>query len=209
MEPVRAVCPVGRLRVFCTIGTNITSPKNPNTTEGMPARTSIKGFSKSATFGFATSAIYIAQAIPRGTAKIIEPAVTRREPKNRGNSPNSLFTDSGYHNFPVRKSRRDVFLKRSKLSLNKKRHMRKTITTVRALTENSPNSIIFSLYFLLNILSPENLYFYFFCGINYFTYNVLPFFALTKLKNQQLIPVHFSLVQFSIKGEGDIKISHI
>jgi hypothetical protein len=103
MEPVRAVCPVGRLKVFCTIGTNTISPKNPNTTEGMPARISIKGFIKSATFVFAISAIYIAQAIPRGTAKIIEPAVTRREPKNRGNSPNCLGTDVGYQNLPVRK----------------------------------------------------------------------------------------------------------
>jgi hypothetical protein len=150
-EPVRAVCPVGRLKVFCTTGTNITSPKNPKTTEGIPARISIKGFSKSSNFGFAISEIYIAQAIPKGTAKIIAPAVTRREPKNSGSSPNCLFTDVGYQNFPVRKSNKEVLLKRSKLSLNRKRHIRKRMTTVSVLTENSPNSMIFSLYFLLSI----------------------------------------------------------
>ena len=88
IEPVRAVCPVGRLKVSCTIGTSTISPKNPNTTEGMPARISIKGFIKSATFGCAISEIYIAQAIPRGTEKRIAPAVTIREPKRRGNNPN-------------------------------------------------------------------------------------------------------------------------
>jgi hypothetical protein len=64
--------------------------------------------------------IAVAQAIPRGIEKIIAPAVTIREPKSRGNKPNCLFKDVGYQNFPVRKSRRDVSLKRSKLSLNKK-----------------------------------------------------------------------------------------
>jgi hypothetical protein len=87
----------------------------------------------------------MAAAIPRGTAKKIAPAVTIREPKKRGNNPNCLLTDVGYQNFPVRKSRRDVALKRSKLSLNKKRHIRKRMTTVRALTEKSTDSIVFSL----------------------------------------------------------------
>ena len=87
----------------------------------------------------------MAEAIPRGTAKRIAPIVTIRDPKNRGNSPNCLFTDVGYQNFPVRKSIRDVSLKRSKPSLNKKRHIRKRMTTVRTLTENSAHSIVFSL----------------------------------------------------------------
>jgi len=55
IEPVRAVCPVGRLKRSLTIGTSITSPKNPNTTEGIPARISIKGFRASATFRGAIS----------------------------------------------------------------------------------------------------------------------------------------------------------
>jgi hypothetical protein len=154
MEPVKAVCPVGRLKTSLISGTSTTSPKNPNTTEGMPARISIKGFRKSATLGCASSEIYIAQAIPRGIEKIIAPAVTIREPKSRGNKPNCMFKDVGYQDFPVRKPRRDVSLKRSKLSLNKKRHIRKSIMTVRALTENSTHSIDFSLYFLLGIFFP-------------------------------------------------------
>jgi hypothetical protein len=68
-----------------------------------------------------------------------------REPKKRSNNPNCLLTGVGYQNFPVRKSRRDVSLKRSKLFLNKKRHIRKRMTTLRALTEKSADSIVFSL----------------------------------------------------------------
>ncbi len=71
------------------------SPKNPNTTEGIPARISIKGFKKSATLRCETSEMYTAQAIPKGTEKITEPAVTRREPRNKGSNPNCWCMDVG------------------------------------------------------------------------------------------------------------------
>lgn len=128
--------------------------------------------------------------------KIIAPAVTISEPRSKGNNPNCSFTDVGYQNFPVRKSRRDVSLKRSKLSLNKKRQIRKRIMTVRALTENRTDSIDFSLYFLLNIFFLAiALKCYFFSGMYPTSLTMLcPFSLNTKLMNSCDKPVGSPLV---------------
>ena len=108
--PERAVSPTGRLKVFWTSGTIMTNPKNPNTTEGIPARSSIKGFRIERICLEANSAIYIATDIPKGRAKSIAPILTHRVPNKRGINPNCAAGCAvGYHSFPPKKSTGDIF----------------------------------------------------------------------------------------------------
>ncbi len=62
-------------------------PKNPYTTDGIPASSSMAGLMTSFTRGEASSAIYTAVPIESGTAITIEPRVTSRVPTIRGAIP--------------------------------------------------------------------------------------------------------------------------
>src|SRR4030042_6916065 len=61
------------------IGTNKMTPKNPDTTEGMPAKSSIVGFKKTSKRGGQNSARVTAQARAKGTPITMDPKVTARE----------------------------------------------------------------------------------------------------------------------------------
>ncbi len=87
IEPVKAVRPVGRLSVSRTTDDKITIPKNPNTTDGMPATISIIGFRISRSQRGAISAMKMAVNRPIGMAMRAAPIVTTSEPKSSGRMP--------------------------------------------------------------------------------------------------------------------------
>src|SRR5665648_892022 len=124
MEPASAVCPVGRSKLVCRYGTSTTSPKNPYTTEGMPASISTIGFRVFRIFISAISERYIAEATPRGTANRIAPAVTIMEPAKRGTSPNCAGSLVGYHFVPVKNSSGEKSPNSRIPSLNRNRQIR-------------------------------------------------------------------------------------
>lgn len=84
IEPVKAVNPVFKPKISFTSGAITTSPKNPSTTEGIPARISMNGFKNSLSPGVATSEIYTAPIIPKGIAIMVANTVTNIEPVIKG-----------------------------------------------------------------------------------------------------------------------------
>ena len=87
IEPVKAVKPVGRLSVSRTTDDKTTIPKNPSTTDGMPATISIIGLRISRSQRGAISAMKIAVNKPIGMAMMAAPIVTTSEPKISGIIP--------------------------------------------------------------------------------------------------------------------------
>ena len=75
-------------------------PKKPNTTDGMPANTSIIGLSRSRAQPGATSRTKTAVASPNGSAMAIAVTVTTTEPRISGSVPNR--SKVGYQRAPKR-----------------------------------------------------------------------------------------------------------
>ena len=88
MLPASPDSPTGRLNVFCRNGTIIVRPKKPYTTDGMPFSSSIMGFNALRTLKWATSAMYIDTASPKGRAINIAKKLTHSVPLISGRIPN-------------------------------------------------------------------------------------------------------------------------
>ena len=86
--PASPLSPTGSPKVFWSMGTMTISPKNPYTTDGMPLSSSIMGFSTPLTFGDATSDMYMAMLMPKGSAKSIANRLTHSVPSSSGSIPN-------------------------------------------------------------------------------------------------------------------------
>jgi len=78
-------------RQFLTSGTIYMTPKNPYTTEGIPASNSRAGFKNIFIRLPEYSERYIAQESPRGAPIISAPNVTRNDDTIMGNIPNEPF----------------------------------------------------------------------------------------------------------------------
>jgi hypothetical protein len=81
---------------------------NPITTDGIPDRSSIIGFSVSLTAAGATSARYAAQATPTGTAIAVATTVTHSVATKKDVMPKVGGSETGYHFVPNRNSQGGV-----------------------------------------------------------------------------------------------------
>jgi len=131
------VFPDGRLKVTRMKFVRTTRPKNPYTTDGIPASSSIAGLRIVFIREGASSAMKIAQPMESGTAKTIEPMVTRMVPTISGKIPYSGTAAVGSHDNPSRKSGRVTCCRIGKPSRTRKRRMRiMAITAKKAVRKN-------------------------------------------------------------------------
>jgi len=89
---------------LCSHGARISTAKNPYATDGMAARISITGFTKSLTLKETISLKKTAARIPTGTEKSRAANVTYSDPTIKARAPNFGLSASGYHSAPARNS---------------------------------------------------------------------------------------------------------
>ncbi len=87
IDPASHDSPVGTSKVICNHVVRTINPKKPNTTDGIPASSSIAGFIIAFIRGVASSAIKMALPILRGIAMSIAPRVTSKVSTIKGNAP--------------------------------------------------------------------------------------------------------------------------
>lgn len=104
IDPASHDSPVGTSNEILIQFVRIIRPKNPYTTEGIPASSSIAGLMTAFTRGGASSDMKSALPIPNGTARTIAPTVTRRVPTISVKIPYEGGVPVGFHERPVRKS---------------------------------------------------------------------------------------------------------
>lgn len=149
-----------------TIGTSTTRPKNPYTTEGIPANSSVAAFSGLYIFFGQYIAINTDVRIPIGTPNTIAPAVTYKLPMIIGKIPNRLLF--GLHSSPVINFTNPISLIAGTPFANKKIQMRATASTeVQAAIKNTPcmNFSVHAFDFIL--LSSYQLFSYFIPSISF------------------------------------------
>ena len=121
------------------MGLRTTRPKNPITTDGIPARISINGLRKLRSVALPISAIYMAPKTPKGIMSKVAKPVTRREPDMRGIRPNiSSLNDTGIQRVFNRLPKPGSEIK-GKASLPRNTNISNTI---RILVEAAPTSIV-------------------------------------------------------------------
>ena len=107
-----------------TIGTSTHIPKNPYTTEGIPAIRFINGFITLYKLSGQNFARYIAVRSPIGTPMISAPAVTYILPNIKGRMPKYPFV--GFHTSPRVKSPKPISLIAGIPFTNRNTHMSAT-----------------------------------------------------------------------------------
>ena len=133
----------GRMGSVCTSGPTTSQPRNPSTTDGIPASISIRGLRISRTQPGAISRMNTAVARPRGTERATAPIVTQTDPKSRGRMPYS--SSMGYHRV-LRRLSRGTSTSAGTPSLNRNSTMRSTrkmaetpVRRTKVSTTNSPH----------------------------------------------------------------------
>jgi hypothetical protein len=103
-EAASHVSPVGISKLTRIKFVRTIKPKNPYTTEGIPASSSTAGLRIFFVRGDASSERYIAQPMDSGTAKTMAPMVTNRVPTMSGKIPYNGTIAVGAQSGPRRKA---------------------------------------------------------------------------------------------------------
>ena len=141
IEPFKALRPFDSLNNLDITGPTNTIPRNPITTEGIPANISITGFAISLTLGLAISERYAAVPIPRGIAIISAPMDTIKVLTSIEPIPYEGVTNVavGFHIALKRKSFMGTSLKTgADFAINSMNIPISTTTTSRPLKRNRP-----------------------------------------------------------------------
>ena len=148
-EPASQVSPVGTEKLTLITSVRTIRPKNPYTTDGMPARSSIAGLNTAFTRGDASSAMTIAHAMPRGAAMTIAPMVTRRVPTHSGRVPYVGIAPVGFQVAPKRNSHGVAVAKMGRPSFTRNAKMKNTVSTPKAAVANQTDRMIRSFRYAL------------------------------------------------------------
>ena len=148
-DPASQVSPVGTEKFTRIKSVRTIRPKNPYTTDGIPARSSIAGLNMAFTRGEASSAMTIAHAIPRGAAMTIAPMVTRTVPTHSGRVPYAGIVPVGFQVASKRNSHGVAAAKIGRPSLTRNVRMKNTVRTPKAAVANQTERMIRSFRYAL------------------------------------------------------------